>query len=158
MNTLKKHILQIFSITLSLVILMTTGGFSIHVHHCNHNHTSNFSLFMQPHNCNIHSTKSVKKSCCSTDEAVSLPQCDTSNDNGCCTDKAQWVKLDTKTILHNTIPNVKPIEIQCFNMLMPYSFRSLETNNTSELTHQFAESPPPLTTDEYLSRIQVYLI
>jgi hypothetical protein len=159
MNKLKKHIISFVSIALSLVIVMTTSGFSVYVHHCNHNHANYYSLFVPSHNCNMHAPKTKVKSCCQTKEPAATPQCDESpNDNGCCTDKSQVVKLDTKTVLDNTIPTIKPIEIPSFIMLLAYSYRSFEINDTVVSIQQFSESPPPLTTSEYLSYIQVYII
>lgn len=159
MNKLKKHIVSFFSILLALVILMTTSGFSIYTHHCNHNHTNYYSVFTPSAKCNIHLPKPAIKSCCNTAEPAAMPQCDTSpSDNGCCTNKTQVLKLDTKTVLSNSTIVIKSIETLSFIMLVTFNITNIEKVNTAILSYQCAESPPPLTTTEYLSYIQVYTI
>ncbi|MFA6403609.1 MAG: hypothetical protein WCX31_18590 [Salinivirgaceae bacterium] len=159
MNKLKKHIVGFFFITLSLVILMTTSGFSIYVHHCNKSQTDTYSLFVPSDGCEKHQPNTVEKSCCAVKADNSCANCQKQESGqSCCTNHKQVLKLYTPTVLNHTVPVLKIHEIEWFPTLYSIGVESLTSLIQKESIHYLDKLPPPFSVHDFLARIQVYLI
>ncbi len=155
MAKLKKHINSFLSALVALIVLASTSGFTLYSHTCSHKHITTYALFVPANPCHHELEKSgtEKPSCCS----VTKVKTKTPPKNNHCTNKHELKKLDTKTVVSSG-----PDEIRSLNTIV---IRAL--NESTFYTHQpvvdvnnirFDESPPPKTTPQYLSEIQVYLI
>jgi len=159
MNKIRKHITGFFYISLSLAILMTTSGFSVHVHHCNHSHSDTYSLFVPSDGCEKHLPKTVEKSCCAVKDKNASAGCQKQeSDKSCCTDHQKILKLYTPTVLNHSVPVIKIHEIEWFSECNYFELESFGKLTQQEGILFLCNLPPPYSVPDFLARIQVYLI
>lgn len=112
---MKSWVKYIFGITTAVVFLLSTSGFTIYSHHCSIN-GSNYSITTSPNISDCESCgnneQSPSTSCCSVKQNCSSQ----SNTKNCCSDKEQFVKIDTdyNTPTHNDNP--QPIVVSIFEL------------------------------------------
>lgn len=89
---MKRFLNIVFSVLLSVVILISTSGFMVYLHHCNHRNTTYTSLFFNHIQGEQHPCKTAEKNCCHTPDHNNreLPSdCERS----CCKDFAIMLKF-----------------------------------------------------------------
>ncbi len=157
-----KYITGIFSLALALIVVFSTSGFKLYTHHCSSSQIQNVSIIIPAEACGHAEQAEKEQGCCVpinevVDDACCKQVAPKSEDDNCCSDKEQYLKLDTKTLVNHTTPILKVNETNSFVAL--FIINNLLSNNASSfaVANYSTESPPKLLT-EYLSFIQVYLI
>lgn len=152
-----RHIKSIVSSIIAIVVLFTTTGFTIYSHHCINSNTHNYSLLIPADVCNHYAANSSccqaeKQSCCAPTKADSQ-----NHDPNCCKNQKEVKKLVVDSILFQTAPILKAIELNISIDHLLLNQNKLAYHNTFQ-NFIIQESPPPILAPEYLSLIQVYII
>lgn len=160
MKQVKKYTSNFITLVLATVLLMSTSGFRIYTHTCNHKHTQTYSLLIPVKVCHHQTSEQASMSCCQTStEKQTCSHCALNHsEKNCCSDQQKVVKLNTKTVLAQSLPELKVNLIQICPVI-PFCQLHLELSaiETGEEV-SIKESPPPVSTPQYLSKIQVYRI
>lgn len=154
MDKLKGHIKSAAAILLSLGVLMSTTGFSIYKHHCQQQQKSSYSLFIPADSCDKHDANPESSTCCPQETT----QNKAASEDNCCTEDNQVHILDTAGLLNHATPQLKVITIA--HLQLPALLQNMAPDNfrIDMKRHGSDASPPPLTTQQYLSLIQVFTI
>lgn len=157
MIKLQKHINELMAVFMAMLVLFSVSGFSIHSHYCSHGEQANYSLYLPAEGCNDSSEKEaiccqpLKVSCCSQEKETPATE-------DCCSNEAKYAKLNIQTLLNHSIVEIKTMDFALIFLLNGTFSPNFATNNFI-IGHAFLkESPPTLSTLEYLSKIQVYII
>lgn len=102
MNSGMNKILQLFtSLVLAAVILISTSGFMVYLHHCHHHQETFASVFIDfDHGQHPHCQQEAP-TCCNHNQDGSIPA---SCDSNCCEETTLLVKIspDTEPVQHGT--------------------------------------------------------
>ncbi|MBI9052760.1 MAG: hypothetical protein JEY96_03020 [Bacteroidales bacterium] len=122
---------KLLHISLSILLLTVTAGFSVSKHYCKSNLVS-VSITQEAETC-----------------------CDLMGEKGCCRNETKSFQLDENFVISSILENdlVNSVELfAVFYIVLDINFH-IELINDSPIS----ESPPPLTTQSKLSRLQTYL-
>ena len=122
---------KILHITISIILLTVTAGYSISKHYC-HNRLVSISISQEAENC-----------------------CDMEGTNNCCRNETKSFQLNEDFIISPVLENeiVNSIDLfAIFYIVIDNSFKIQLIND-----FVFKESPPPLKTQTKRSILQTYL-
>lgn len=133
MNTLKK----ISTILMSLLVLTSSMGFTVYIHHCHENETTSLALFdfaSCDHHDNHHETKHTN----SCNNALCCSQ--QNNEPDCCSDRMIFIKQE----LLSNAPSVLTFSIQPIHIPAQVFENSFINDFVSFYSPiNFIEKPPP---------------
>lgn len=159
MQKIQHHIKAIFTMALAVVVLFSASGFSLYSHHCNHSHTVDYSIYLPVDACDYEQEESNAIDCCKP----AVETCCSANneipeEDDCCTNTAKYVKLDVKTLLNQANSSINALNAIQLLACTPSNSTLFSFEIDEERKDTFDESPPPITTPQYLSFIQVYIL
>jgi len=151
----KQHIAhKVMALFSAITILLSTSGFSLYSHHCNHQNQYSYSIFTPTAPCACQAG-TAENSCCKNDVKAT---CQEKSKKDCCTNKKHFSKLDIQTIAQSSTVDFSKLTI---TDVLPYFELRLTLSSTTSYNvawQQSTEPPPPLSAKEFLSNIQVYII
>ncbi|WP_430825509.1 HYC_CC_PP family protein [Carboxylicivirga sp. N1Y90] len=148
-----RHIIrQVLMLVMVGLFLLTTSGFRLHSHYCSHKGETSYSILIPVEQCSCQEMQ--QSSCCS----LSIEEKHADCNEGCCSDVQSFSLLKLDGLHHAQISSL-PL-ITCLNFL---KFSILigdfsKDGRDAILVHLPNETVPPLPRQQFLSRIQVYLI
>ncbi len=159
MITIKRHIRNLTALVLSVVVLLGTSGFKIYSHHCNNANIHNYSILIPANQCSHNTDKANKNSCCKLiDKSCCEQLIHKTNDGTCCTNSEEYIKLDIETLLNYTAPQIKLSDFALLIFFLSV-IKDADIYASPTLYNQYIKKTiPPLSTHQFLSHIQVYLI
>jgi len=142
---------QFTALLCAIMLLLTTNGFSLYSHHCKKHNTTSYSILLPNKACACHENNSEEP------YATNTSACCTTQKSDCCTDREQFSKLDIQSFL-NTSFSSAPILV-FINTILHHINQDLSKPiiDFNVLWQSVCEPPPPKSTIQLLSIIQVYL-
>ena len=141
-NTLKMKALlrNTFAITLAMLVLVSTSGFTVFRHSCNTQKTSELSFIIPSFECeHIATEENSCASCCGAEEIPSGELYDTPK---CCDTETILVKLDLNYEIQKTL---KVVPIVAIGVLQ--GTEAIQEVSNAEIAHIITSNnlPPPLS-------------
>lgn len=140
---------QSLSFGLAIIILLTMSGFHVYSHQCKTHRTTTLSVIIPSAKCTKHEQQEMLQSCCTNQKEESL------SSDTCCSDSQIYLKLKSKVQAENIFYSP---QIACRYRHLPEFFTCIDKRNDLKFNLSRNEIPPPLLVNEYLSKIQVYIL
>jgi hypothetical protein len=160
MEKLKQNTTRFLSLILAIIVWASSSGFSFYSHTCSHSGAKNHSLFIPAEKSEHATIESINDSCCKIMEETSCcetPQKEKEKTADCCDDQKEFKKLDTQTLVSQNIIELKSLKTLIIEALFANTFLANSYKN-NDFDLSFDEWPPPKSTLQFLSNIQVYII
>lgn len=134
---MKNLLNRLISLLLAGVLLISTSGFMVYIHHCHHQQETFASVFFNFNHNEHYSCSTVPMSCCEHSDVKIISHCN----SDCCEDYALLIKIS---------PDIEPVQkslakLQPIVLNLPHSLSIDLLINEDDITTEQLFNPPEKT-------------